>query len=151
MRTCNERTGGYEFGGSPFTGGDEYGGNEYNGGSIVSSLLNNNKMDALIEAAIVVYFILLSMSLWIWGSKDLESGKWAIAGIVICGFYFYTEYVNGRSFLSKYIPMLAPMGMQLGSPAAGMMPMGMSPSMGYAAQGVMPMGMSPSAGYPTGY
>ena len=113
-------TGGYDFGGSPFTGGYDGGCDGCNtegdvsGGSMVTSFLAGNLFDGIAEAAIIAYFILLSMSLWIWGSEKLSSGMWAIAGIAICGVYFVKEYMNGQLYLARLFPMMGMMGAPVG-------------------------------------
>ena len=118
-------TGGYDFGGSPFTGGYDGGCDGCNtegdvsGGSMVTSFLSGNVVDGFAEAAMIAYFILLSMSLWIWGN-DISQGMWAMAGIGICGVYFVKEYMNGQLYLARLFPM---MGM-LGGPVA---PLGVRP------------------------
>ena len=118
-------TGGYDFGGSPFTGGYDGGCDGCNtegdvsGGSMVTSFLSGNVVDGFAEAAMIAYFILLSMSLWIWGN-DISQGMWAMAGIAICGVYFVKEYMNGQLYLARLFPM---MGM-LGGPVA---PLGVRP------------------------
>jgi len=109
-------TGGYDFGGSPFTGGYDGGcGNcgddkgEVQGGSMVTSFLSGNVFDGVVEAAIIAYFILLSMSLWIWGN-DIEQGMWAVAGVIICGAYFIKEYMNGQLYLARLFPVMGVLG-----------------------------------------
>jgi hypothetical protein len=109
-------TGGYDFGGSPFTGGYDGGcgsgcgtDSEVQGGSMVTSFLSGNVFDGVVEAAIIAYFILLSMSLWIWGN-DIEQGMWAVAGVVICGAYFLKEFMNGQLYLARLFPVMGVVG-----------------------------------------
>jgi len=115
-------TGGYDFGGSPFTGGYDGGCNscgddkgEVQGGSMVTSFLAGNLFDGIAEAAIIAYFILLSMSLWIWGD-GISKGMWAFAGIAICGVYFVKEYMNGQLYLARLFPMMGVVGAPMMTP-----------------------------------